>query len=89
MEDKTMIIFTSNTCPKCMQVKHHLGRHLDSFLEANIRDRRNMQKLKELKIMSVPTLIYKGEVIIGFDPARLDEIIADLEQCEANFKGEK
>ena len=59
-------------------MREYLSRKGVEFEELDVRE--NPQALRELvqtyRSNATPTLVIDGEVIIGFDPARIDALLA-------------
>jgi glutaredoxin-like YruB-family protein len=73
------VIFTQPDCPPCHVVKLFLEEKGVAFEERGITvDPAAVQELTETyKSHSTPTLVIGEEVMIGFDPKRLDEILGE------------
>ena len=78
MSDKKVILYTTPTCDFCKAVK-------DYFAENNIQyelvdlavDRDRIQEMVDKSgQMGVPVIDAGGEVVVGFDKAKLDKIFA-------------
>lgn len=78
MSDKKVILYTTPTCVFCKAVK-------DYFAENNIQyelvdlavDRDRIQEMVDKSgQMGVPVIDAGGEVVVGFDKAKLDKIFA-------------
>lgn len=74
-------VFTSTTCPHCPsavavaeKAKTELGDDLD-YEHLNVDE--NMDKVREYKIMSVPTLVIDGEVSFIGAPSE-EELITKI-----------
>jgi glutaredoxin len=58
-------------------VKEFLSRKGVPYLEFNIRkDASALQELLALRSNATPTVVIDGQVIIGFDPQRLEALLA-------------
>jgi glutaredoxin len=57
-------------------VKEFLSQNGVHFIEKDIQeDEAAMRKLQELDVMATPTTVIDGEVVIGWDEARLKELL--------------
>jgi glutaredoxin-like YruB-family protein len=74
-----VVIFTQPDCPPCHVVKLFLEEKGVAFEERDISlDPAAVRELTETyKSHSTPTLVIGDEVMIGFDPERLDEILGE------------
>jgi glutaredoxin-like YruB-family protein len=74
-----VILFTQPDCPPCQIVKLFLTERGVTFEERDItRDSAAVRELTEkYSSHSTPTLVIGEEVMIGFNPERLDEILGE------------
>lgn len=74
-----VIVFTQPDCPPCQIVKLFLEERGVLFEERDItRDPEAVRELTEkYGSHSTPTLVIGEEVMIGFNPERLDEILGE------------
>ena len=74
-----VVLFTQPDCPPCHVVKLFLTERGVAFEERDIsRDPAAVRDLTEkYKSHSTPTLVIGEEVMIGFNPERLDEILGE------------
>jgi glutaredoxin-like YruB-family protein len=79
MTTPKVVIFTQPDCPPCHVVKLFLTERGVAFEERDITlDQSAVQELLEkYRSHSTPTLVIGDEVMIGFDPERLDEILGE------------
>lgn len=71
-----VIIYTSNTCPYCVLAKNYLDEKGVSYIEKNIQtDSSARKELMSMGYMGVPVLIINGEEVVGFDQAKIDELL--------------
>jgi glutaredoxin-like YruB-family protein len=72
-----VVIFTQPDCPPCHVVKEFLSERGIVFEERDVtRDPSAVQDLvQKYKSHSTPTLLVGDEVMIGFDPDRLDQLL--------------
>jgi glutaredoxin 3 len=72
-----VIVYTSPTCPYCRMVKELLSQRGISFEERDVS--RNSSYAQELVRstgqMGVPVTIINGQVVVGFDRGRLEQLI--------------
>ncbi|SHH29881.1 glutaredoxin family protein [Tepidibacter thalassicus] len=74
--DKTVEIYTSNTCGYCHMAKDYLNEKNVKYIEHNISEDVNARKkLMKMGYMSVPVIVIQGEEILGFDKNRIDELL--------------
>jgi glutaredoxin-like YruB-family protein len=79
MVNPKIVIFTQPECPPCHVVKLFLTEKGLVFEERDIsRDSEALRELTEkYGSHSTPTLVIGDEVMIGFNPERLDEILGE------------
>ncbi|NLV76436.1 MAG: glutaredoxin family protein [Tissierellia bacterium] len=71
-----VVIFTSNTCPYCIAAKEYLDEKGVSYTEKNIQtDKTARKELMSMGLMGVPVLLIDGEEIVGFDKAKIDQLL--------------
>jgi glutaredoxin-like YruB-family protein len=72
-----IVLFTQPDCPPCQVLKLLLTEKGAAFEERDItRDPDAVRELTEkYKSHSTPTLVIGDEVLIGFDPVRIDKIL--------------
>jgi glutaredoxin 3 len=75
-------IFTTPTCPHCKQAKEYLSQRDVTYTEFNVAE--NKDALKEMVEItgrrSVPVIVCGNDVLVGYSPSRLDQLI----ECEKN-----
>jgi glutaredoxin 3 len=73
----TVKLYTTNGCTYCQRVKEFLTERDISYSEHNIEDdpdaRLQMMEISRHNI--VPTVVVGEEVVVGFDPRRLDRLL--------------
>lgn len=74
--DKTVVVYTSNTCPYCTMAKDYLKDKQIAFEEKNIQtDKAARDELMKMGHLGVPVVIVDGEEVVGFDQRKLDELL--------------
>ncbi|MDQ0274994.1 glutaredoxin-like YruB-family protein [Peptoniphilus koenoeneniae] len=69
-------VYTSNTCPYCTMAKEYLKDRNIEFEEKNVQtDKEARSELMNMGYTGVPVIIIDGQEIVGFDKAKLDEIL--------------
>ncbi len=62
----------------CDKVKEFLSQEGVAFTERNVAaDETALDDLKELGYMTTPVTKVNGDVVVGFDTARLKEVLAE------------
>lgn len=76
-EAKKIIIFTQSTCPPCHALKDYLDQKGIAYEIRDVgSDPAAVQELvNKYGSRTTPTLVVDGEVIVGFDPERLDQLL--------------
>jgi len=66
-------IYTSPTCPHCLQLKEFLKNNNVSFEEVNVNKNKKAAEeiMKKSGVMGVPIIKIGEEIIAGFDEAEL------------------
>jgi len=58
-------------------VKEFLSRRGIEFVERNVaEDATSLSELEKLGVFTTPVTVINGEVVIGFDQARLDALLS-------------
>jgi glutaredoxin len=68
-----VILYSQPGCPPCYAAKQFLTARGVPF---EYKDVQALGELLALKSRSTPTLVVDGEVMIGFDPERLETMLA-------------
>lgn len=73
-----VIIYSTPICTYCKDVKDFLAENSVEFVEKDItKDREALLRMKEIsKQMSVPVLEIGDEVIVGFEPDKMQDILS-------------
>ena len=73
---KKVIVYTSNTCGYCHAAKDYLDSLNVEYEERNVSTSMDARKeLMQQGFMGVPVLLVDGEVIQGFDKAKIDQLL--------------
>lgn len=77
MASRKIIVFTQPDSLPCEAVKLFLQDRKARFEERNVDDDQDVvRELQEkYKSQSTPTVIIDDQIVIGFDPERLDELL--------------
>lgn len=71
-------VYSSPTCPHCRALKEYLDKKGVAYTDHNVVD--DMQAREEMfKLtgkMAVPVVVVNGEVILGFDRAKLEKLLS-------------
>ena len=72
-----IVIYTTPTCQYCKMAKEYMKQKGIAFKELNVaQDREALQEMVRLtERRSVPVIRCGNEVMVGFDPGRLDQMI--------------
>jgi len=75
--DHTVTVYTTPTCSWCGAVKEHLRSNGIPFEEVDVAA--DMERAREMVEKSgqygVPVIEIDGEIVIGFDRARIDALL--------------
>ena len=75
--DKNIIIYSTPTCPWCTRVKQFLQEKNVFFQDFDVSQ--NQDKAEEMVQksgqMGVPVVDIDGEIIVGFDKERIEEVL--------------
>ena len=75
--DHTVTVYTTPTCSWCTAAKDHLTAHGISYEEVDVAaDRQRAREMVEKSGQyGVPVIDIDGEIIVGFDRARIDSLL--------------
>ena len=78
MADKKVVIYSTPTWPFCKRAKEYLLRKGIPYVEYNVAEDREKAKemIRKSKQMGVPVILVDDEVTVGFNQAKLDELLA-------------
>lgn len=70
-------IYTTKTCQFCKMTKAFLNEHKISFQEKDVTTDSELQKemIQKSSQMGVPVIDIDGQITVGFDKARLSELL--------------
>ena len=75
--EHTVTVYSTPTCSWCQAAKDHLAANGISFEDVDVQA--NMDRAREMIEKSgqygVPVLDIDGEIIVGFDRARIDSLL--------------
>ena len=76
-----VVVYTSPTCPYCTMVKEFLSQRGISFEERDVsRDSSYAEELvNRTGQMGVPVTIINGQIVVGFDRGRLEQLTSQTE----------
>lgn len=73
---KKVIIYTTKTCPHCSTAKEYLKEKGISYEEKDIAtDMTARRELMRLRVRGVPAIQIEDEIIVGFQPEKIDQLI--------------
>ena len=72
-----VVVYTTPTCSWCSRTKSYLRQHAIDFREVDVsRDQKAAQRMQARSgQMGVPQLDIDGRMIVGFDKARIDQLL--------------
>ncbi len=74
---RAVTVYTTPTCSWCHVLKSHLQSHQIAFAEVDVSA--DMEKAQEMVTKSgqygVPVLDIDGEIVVGFDRARINALL--------------
>ena len=78
MADKNVTVYSTPTCPYCHQVKEYLTARGAPFTEHNVAtdlDARN-NMVQRSGQLGVPVIEVDGQIVVGFNRAKLEELLS-------------
>ena len=77
MTQKRVILYSQPGCPPCFAAKHFLTAHNINFEYKDVQaDPQALRELMDLNSRSTPTIVIGEEVMVGFDPEKLEVLLA-------------
>ena len=70
-------VYSTPTCVYCKTLKCYLKKHAIDFEDIDVsKDEKQLQKMiKDSGQMGVPVVDIDGEIIVGFDKAKIDNLL--------------
>jgi glutaredoxin 3 len=77
MTEKQVTIYSTPTCPFCHQVKDYLKKKGVEFTDYNVAADAEARDamVKKSGQLGVPVIDIGGDIIVGFKPSKLDELL--------------
>ncbi len=78
MAEKKVVIYSTPTWPWCKKAKEYLSQKGISFTEINVAENRDAAKemIQKSGQMGVPVIMVDEQIIVGFNQAKLDQLLA-------------
>lgn len=78
MADKKVVIYTTSTCSWCHRAKEYFSRKGIPYTEYDVgQDREKAREMTQKSgQMGVPVILVDGVVVVGFNQAKLDSLLA-------------
>lgn len=77
MAEKNIVIYSTPTCPYCAQAKKYFDekgfKYTDHDVAADVQARNQM--VERSGQLGVPVIEIDGNIVVGFNRAKLDEIL--------------
>jgi glutaredoxin 3 len=78
MAEKNVVVYSAPTCPYCAMVKQYLSQKGVAYTEHDLS--KDASKAREMVEktgqMGIPVIIIDKNIVIGFNKARIDELLA-------------
>lgn len=74
---KNVIVYSTPTCPYCHKVKDYLKQKNIAFTDFDVASDKEARDvmIKKSGQMGVPVIDVDGEIVVGFNPAKLDALL--------------
>ncbi len=75
---KIVVIYSTPTCPICHRAKEYLDKEGITYQDINVAADKAAARemIKKSGQMGVPVILVDGEVMVGYNQARLSEMLA-------------
>ncbi len=76
--EREIIVYSTPTCPWCQVVKKHLDERGVAYREVDVASDQQaaMDMVRKTGQQAVPVVEIDGELIVGFDKGRIDQLLA-------------
>ena len=75
---KRVLLYSQSGCPPCVAAKQFLKARQVAFEYKDVQaDPTALRELIEMNSRSTPTIVVDDEVMVGFDPERLEAMLAE------------
>ena len=78
MADKSVIIYSTPTCPYCKRAKEYLSQKGISYTDYDVASDRDKAKdmIQKSRQMGVPVILVDDQLVAGFNQSKLDELLS-------------
>ncbi len=78
MAEKKVVIYSTPTWPWCKKAKECLSQKGISYTEINVAENRDAARemIQKSGQMGVPVIMVDEQIIVGFNQAKLDQLLA-------------
>jgi glutaredoxin-like YruB-family protein len=78
MADKSVIIYSTPTCPYCKRAKEYLSQKGISYTDYDVASDRDKAKemIQKSGQMGVPVILVDDHLVAGFNQSKLDELLS-------------
>ena len=75
--DKKVTVYSTATCPYCIRAKQFLKDNNITFenFDVSTDQEKTQEMIRKSGQMGVPVLDIDGEIIVGFDKAKIKEVL--------------
>ena len=72
-----VLVYSTATCPWCMKAKEFLKSNNIAFKDINVSvdEKARKDMFEKSRQFGVPVIDISGEIIVGYDPARMKKIL--------------
>ena len=77
-KEKTVVIYSTDTWPWCKRAKEYLSQKGIAYTTIDVAKNRDAAKemIQKSGQMSVPVIIIDNEIVVGFNQAKIDQVLA-------------
>ena len=78
----SVVMFTTDWCPVCTTARSYFDNKDYDYCEFDVeKDELAEQYYRELDTQGVPTILIGNRMSVGFNPAKIDELMANFDQA--------
>ena len=79
MAEKNVVVYSTPTWPWCTRVKEYLSQKNVAYTEYDVAQDKDKARemVEKSKQMGVPVVIVDDEIVVGFNQAELEKLLAE------------
>ena len=82
-ENTPIVMYTQEGCKACDEAKAYFEKKKVEYLELDVRDQNNIEKVQQLEMKGTPVLLVGNFKVLGFHEPSYDELLKLYQSNEA------